>query len=86
MGFLAISQEPRTEGAVNPSELCPCLVHVRTETAVDLMWGNNITHIPLQKGFVCLVSIDDLDIQVDWPRCSVKYEEAPACLKGCLES
>ncbi len=38
----------------------PCLVILRSVTAVAQVWATNITYIPLQKGFLCLVTIMDL--------------------------
>jgi putative transposase len=60
MGLRAIYQKPRTTLPGNPSERFPCLVDLREVTAVDQVWATNITYIPLQKGFMYLVTIMDL--------------------------
>jgi len=60
MGLRAIYQKPRTTVPGHPSERFPCLVDVSTVTAVDQVWANDITYIPLQKGFLYLVAIVDL--------------------------
>ena len=60
MGLRAIYQKPRTTVPGDPSERFPCLVDLSTVTAVDQVWATDITYIPLQKGFLYLVSIVDL--------------------------
>jgi len=35
-------------------------MEVNTITAVDQMWGIDITYIPLEKGFLYLVAVVDL--------------------------
>ena len=60
MGLRAIYQKPRTTVPGTPAERFPCLVDVRTVAAVDQVWTNDITYIPLQKGFLYLVAIVDL--------------------------
>jgi len=59
-GLRAIKQKPRTTTPGSPSERFPCRVDLRQITAVDKMWANEITYIPLQKGFLYLVAIMDL--------------------------
>lgn len=36
------------------------MLDVSTRTAVNQVWATDITYIPLQKGFLCLVAILDL--------------------------
>ena len=60
MGLRAIYQKPRTTVPGNPSLRFPCLVDLRDVTAVDQVWATDITYIPLQKGFLYLVTIMDL--------------------------
>jgi putative transposase len=61
MGLRAIYQKPRTTKPGSPSERLPCLVDLRRITAVDQVWATDITYIPLQKGFLYLVGIMDLN-------------------------
>ena len=58
-GLRAIYQKPRTTIPGHPSERFPCLVDLKLVTAVDQVWATDITYIPLQKGFLYLVSGDD---------------------------
>ena len=60
MGLRAIYQKPRTTVPGDPSNRFPCLVDVRSITAVDQVWATDITYIPLQKGFLYLVVVMDL--------------------------
>jgi putative transposase len=60
MGLRAIDQKPHTTVPGDPSERFPCLVDLKQITAVDQVWATDITYIPLQKGFLYLVSIMDL--------------------------
>jgi putative transposase len=60
MGLRAIYQKPRTTVPGDPSERFPCLVDLSKVTAVDQVWANDITYIPLQRGFLYLVAIVDL--------------------------
>ena len=60
MGLRAIYQKPGTAIPGDPSERYPCRVEVNTITAVDQVWGTDITYIPLQKRFLYLVAVVDL--------------------------
>jgi putative transposase len=60
MGLRAIYQKPRTTTPGSPSERFQCLVDLKQITAVDQLWATDITYIPLQKGFLYLVAIMDL--------------------------
>jgi putative transposase len=60
MGLRAIYQKPRTTVSGDPSERFPCLLHLRSVTAVDQVWAIVITYIPLQNGFLYLVAMVDL--------------------------
>ena len=56
----AIHQKPCTTVPGNPLERYPCLVELKQVTAVDQAWAADITDIPVQKGFPCLVAFLDL--------------------------
>jgi putative transposase len=60
MGLRAICNKPRTTIPGDPSERYPFLVDLKQITRVDQVWATDITYIPLQKGFLCLVAIVDL--------------------------
>jgi len=60
MGLRAICQKPRTTVPGDPSERFTCLVDLRLLSAVDQVWATDIMYIPLQKGFLYLVAIEDL--------------------------
>jgi len=60
IGLRAIYQKPRMTISGEPSERFPCLVDFRLVTVVDQVCATDITYIPLQKGFLYLVSIVDL--------------------------
>ena len=60
MGLRAIYQKPRTTVPGEPATRFTCLVELNQVTAVDQVWGTDITYIPLQKGFLYLVAIVDL--------------------------
>ena len=60
MGLRAIYQKPRTTVPGNTSLRFPCLEDPSQSTAVDQVWGTDITTIPLQKGFLYLVAVMDL--------------------------
>jgi putative transposase len=61
MGLLAIYQKPRSTIPGDPPEGFPCLVDLKEIMTVDQMWATDITYIPLQKGFLYLVAIMDLN-------------------------
>jgi putative transposase len=61
MSLRAIYQKPRTTVPGNPSLRFPCLVDPSQVTAVDQVWATDITYIPLQKRFLYLVAIMDLN-------------------------
>ena len=58
------TQKPRSTVPGDPSERFPCLVKPSQITAVDQVWGTDITYIPLQKGFLYLVAIVDLFFRI----------------------
>jgi len=61
MGLRAIYQKTFTTDPGYPSECFPCLVDLREVTAVEQVWATDITYIPLQKGFLYLVAIMNLN-------------------------
>ena len=60
MSLRAIYQKPRATVAGDPPIRFTCLVDLREVTAVDQVWAIDITSIPLQKGYLYLVTIMDL--------------------------
>jgi putative transposase len=55
-----ICQKPRTTIPGDPSECYLCLADIYKDTVVDQIWSTEITYIPLQRGFLYLVTIVDL--------------------------
>jgi len=78
----AIYQKPRTTVPGDPCERFPCLVDIREITAVDQVLATGITYIPLQKDFLYLVAIMDLQSRhvLSW-RLSNSHE-TKFCLKA----
>jgi putative transposase len=60
MGLRAIYQKPHTTNPGDSFKHFPSLVDHSQVTAVDQKRATEITYIPLQKGFLCLVAIMDL--------------------------
>ena len=82
MGLRGIYQKPRTTIQGEPARHFPCLVDLNQITTVDQVWATDITFIPLRKGFLYLVAVNNLFSRhiLDWKLSNVLDTEF------CLEA